>query len=223
MSRNAWPITHQGIAFDEFGQLIDGQHRLHAIVKSKKTIPCLVSTGIQFEAVSVIDRGLKRNAAVVLGEEKRVAEIISFITRILHSSEFGDDELLQMRDYISRQCNELINACGSTKKGITATSIRAAFVTAFIETENQEVLANYRRFVLLNVGDPETVNCTPTSLRILHNRIASSRLRLNPYAAFAYTYRAIHNPDSKKVSITEDQMPDFIASIRKFYRKKFNL
>ena len=29
-----WHTTHQGIAFDELGQLIDGQHRLLAIVKA---------------------------------------------------------------------------------------------------------------------------------------------------------------------------------------------
>jgi hypothetical protein len=88
-------MTHQGIAFDEFGNLIDGQHRLHAIVKSGKTITCLVSFGVHVDAVSVIDRGLRRSSAVVLGEQPRAAEIITFITRLLHSSQFGDDELLQ--------------------------------------------------------------------------------------------------------------------------------
>jgi hypothetical protein len=223
MVRNAWPMTHQGIAFDEFGDLIDGQHRLHAIVKSGKTITCLVSFGVHVDAVSVIDRGLRRSSAVVLGEQPRAAEIITFITRLLHSSQFGDDELLQMRDLIGRECNELVAVCGTAKKGITATSIRAAFVTVYLETNDYEVLRNYRRFVLLNVSEPESVTSTPTSLRVLHHRIAESRLRINPIAGFAYAYRALHNLDSKKVSIAEDQIPDFLASIRKFYRKKFNL
>jgi hypothetical protein len=38
MSRDKWTLTHQGIAFDELDNLIDGQHRLKAIVKSTKTI-----------------------------------------------------------------------------------------------------------------------------------------------------------------------------------------
>lgn len=223
MTRKAWPMTHQGIAFDEFGQLIDGQHRLLAVIKSNITITCLVSFGVELEAVSVIDRGLKRSSAVVLGEEKRPAEIISFITRLLYSSQFGDDELIQIRDHIGRYCHDLITACGSQRRLITATSIRAAFVTAYIETEDTDILTNYRRFVLINVRDPETINSTPISLRMLYNRIASSRLSLSQYAAFGYAYRAIHNPHSKKVSITEDQLPDLLASIRKFYRKKFNL
>lgn len=34
MSCKDWKITHQGIAFNKDGQLIDGQHRLEAVVKS---------------------------------------------------------------------------------------------------------------------------------------------------------------------------------------------
>jgi hypothetical protein len=223
MSREKWPLTHQGIAFDEFDELADGQHRLEGIVKSGKTITCQVSFGVLRASIPNVDRGIKRTAGVVLGEEKRSAEIISFITRILYGVNFGDDELLRVRDHIVSQCNELITTCGTSRKGLTATSIRAAFVTAYIETGDPEVLSNYRRYVLLNVGEEESVTTTPVSLRVLHNRILTSKLRLSQMAAFGYTYRAIHSLDSKKVSITEDQLSDFLASIRKFYRRKFNL
>lgn len=46
MRRGKWHITHQGIAFDEAGNLLDGQHRLAAIVKSGCTIEMLVTTGL---------------------------------------------------------------------------------------------------------------------------------------------------------------------------------
>jgi len=32
MTRGEWLLTHQGIAFDVYGVLIDGQHRLEAII-----------------------------------------------------------------------------------------------------------------------------------------------------------------------------------------------
>jgi hypothetical protein len=38
MLAGEWRLTHQGICFDGEGQLIDGQHRLTAVVKSGKTI-----------------------------------------------------------------------------------------------------------------------------------------------------------------------------------------
>lgn len=46
MRRGLWALNNQGIGFDENGDLIDGQHRLQAIVWSGVTIPLLVVRGI---------------------------------------------------------------------------------------------------------------------------------------------------------------------------------
>ena len=41
-----WCLTHQGIAFDENGDLLDGQHRLAAVVKAAKPVQMMVTSGI---------------------------------------------------------------------------------------------------------------------------------------------------------------------------------
>lgn len=46
-----WSLTHQGIAFDVEGNLLDGQHRLQAIIHSGMEVPVLV-----FRATIVSDR-----------------------------------------------------------------------------------------------------------------------------------------------------------------------
>lgn len=45
MKNGAWLTTHEGIAFDESGNLTDGQHRLQAIVRAKRPMLMVVSTG----------------------------------------------------------------------------------------------------------------------------------------------------------------------------------
>lgn len=45
MSAGKWTLNHQGIAFDRDGTLIDGQHRLMAIIQSGATILMLVTHG----------------------------------------------------------------------------------------------------------------------------------------------------------------------------------
>jgi hypothetical protein len=60
MSAGMWEATHQGIAFDETGSLIDGQHRLLAIIQSGVTCELLVSRGIKRKAFTVIDSGKNR-------------------------------------------------------------------------------------------------------------------------------------------------------------------
>jgi hypothetical protein len=46
MKRGRWGLNHQGICFDDEGNLIDGQNRLHAVIRSGKTIKFLVTYGI---------------------------------------------------------------------------------------------------------------------------------------------------------------------------------
>lgn len=57
-----WRITHQGIAFDWNGKLVDGQHRLHAIIKANKPIEMYVYRGLDPSTFSVLDTGTSRTA-----------------------------------------------------------------------------------------------------------------------------------------------------------------
>lgn len=56
MLKGQWRLTHEGIAFDEYGRLQDGQHRLHAIVKSGVAIEMLVGTDMDKENITKINR-----------------------------------------------------------------------------------------------------------------------------------------------------------------------
>lgn len=54
------------IIFDDCGTLIDGQHRMAAIVKSNVTIKCIVVRGVCNTALDTIDIGRSRNAADII-------------------------------------------------------------------------------------------------------------------------------------------------------------
>ncbi|MDH6228174.1 hypothetical protein [Streptomyces sp. MJP52] len=60
IQRGEWQLTHQGIAFDEDGVLIDGQHRLAAVVKAGIGVPMTVARGVPRTAFTVMDTGRKR-------------------------------------------------------------------------------------------------------------------------------------------------------------------
>lgn len=70
IERGEWQVTHQGIAFDEDGTLIDGQHRLAAIVKSGIPVDIMVTEGVPRRAFTVMDTGRKRTARDVLSLAK---------------------------------------------------------------------------------------------------------------------------------------------------------
>jgi hypothetical protein len=56
-----WKRTHQGIAFTHNGTLIDGQHRLLAIIRTGRTLPMVVFTNEPAENYEFIDCGRTRS------------------------------------------------------------------------------------------------------------------------------------------------------------------
>jgi hypothetical protein len=70
MTNGAWIATHQGIAFNDADELIDGQHRLHAIVLSGVTVRMMVTFGLpskiegkEMTTMDAVDRGRTRSVA----------------------------------------------------------------------------------------------------------------------------------------------------------------
>lgn len=63
MESGKWRTTHQGIAFDDKGNLLDGQHRLFAIYKSRRTITMFVFRDMDPDNFHAIDVGRNRTAA----------------------------------------------------------------------------------------------------------------------------------------------------------------
>ncbi|MEV7187818.1 hypothetical protein [Kitasatospora sp. NPDC093102] len=64
--RGEWKLTHQGIAFDKDGALIDGQHRLHAIIEANTPVEMFVVDGLSRDVFPVLDVGKSRSAADAL-------------------------------------------------------------------------------------------------------------------------------------------------------------
>ena len=69
MIRGEWMVTHQGIAFDVNGVLVDGQHRLAAVIEADVAVEMTVFTEVEDGTFDVLDTGKRRNAADVLAIE----------------------------------------------------------------------------------------------------------------------------------------------------------
>ncbi|MGV3714357.1 hypothetical protein [Pseudolysinimonas sp.] len=66
MREGNWQLSGQAIQFDWDGRLIDGQHRLEAVIESGVTVQALVVKGLDPHAREVIDTGAKRSASDAL-------------------------------------------------------------------------------------------------------------------------------------------------------------
>lgn len=70
MRAGRWGVTHQGIAIDNDGMLIDGQHRLLAVIESSISVEMLVTRGVPSKVgkngvytMDVVDAGRRRTTA----------------------------------------------------------------------------------------------------------------------------------------------------------------
>lgn len=66
MAAGRWQLTGEGVKFAPDGSLLDGQHRLTAIIESGATVPLFMVRGIQPDARRVMDTGRGRTASDAL-------------------------------------------------------------------------------------------------------------------------------------------------------------
>lgn len=66
MRQGLWKPTGEAIKISRTGQLLDGQHRLNAIIEAKKPLDLLVVTGLPDEAQALMDQGAVRSASDAL-------------------------------------------------------------------------------------------------------------------------------------------------------------
>lgn len=89
-----WRNTHQGLAFSKSGMLLDGQHRLHAIVAAGIPVQTNLTFGMDDEDFSVIDTGKTRTNADVLHiqgypQAAHMATIARMVMEIEHTKKQG--------------------------------------------------------------------------------------------------------------------------------------
>lgn len=88
INEGQWLLSHQGIAIGSNQVLLDGQHRLHAIILADKTVPILLSTDCDPNTFRVVDTGQKRTAGQVLAiESVRNAHTVAATCRVLMAYE----------------------------------------------------------------------------------------------------------------------------------------
>lgn len=82
MVEEHWLPTGETVKFTADGRLLDGQHRLLAVIHAQRTVAMLVARGVPEASFAVLDTGRARSIADVLGlEGYRHAATLSGIAR----------------------------------------------------------------------------------------------------------------------------------------------
>ena len=150
MQADRWQLTHQGIAFDVDGVLIDGQHRLWAIVLSGKTVPMRVFFNEPIETMKSVDIGLGRSNFDVLHLSGEVGEITTTHLATLRAMLAGEsshsfrmtvgEEAEWMMKHAAAVdfATEHLGSCRS--KGIATATIRGIIARAYYSADHAKLI-----------------------------------------------------------------------------------
>lgn len=126
MKAGHWLVNHQGIGFDESGTLIDGQHRLEAIVEADIPIDMIVTNGLKpsskngivIHTMDTVDRGRPRQVGEQLqlrhGYQygNQVAAAAKVIAEICFGGPIGSvstSQTLRLLDIYGNAINECLS------------------------------------------------------------------------------------------------------------------
>lgn len=160
MAAGRWRLTHQGIAFDENDELIDGQHRLAAVSLSQKTTKMWVSFGWPAGSRMVVDDHAKRtplDVSELTGIKGRFTNKHFSASRIMwtltlgHSSRLLSNDLLieftkKYLPGIDFAVNEVFQ--GKKERGVTHGAVLAVLAQAFYCDVDKTRLTRFGQILL---------------------------------------------------------------------------
>jgi hypothetical protein len=126
MVNGEWVYTHQGLAFNDKDELIDGQHRLHAVILANIEVRMMVTFGLPSE---IEGREMTTMDAVDRGRTRSVADQL----KIQHGLKNGS--------VIASICNSIAPICSSERTRRLSVGQTLEIYRAF-ETAIQWVIVN---------------------------------------------------------------------------------
>lgn len=115
MQNGRWELNGESIKFNDKGELIDGQHRLTAIVKSGMAIDMCVVWDVPSE-VTILDRGSGRSTAdtlIISGMDKKLANstVVGIVKlHFWNTTGNGNQSDNDIKDFIERYGDSLLKA-----------------------------------------------------------------------------------------------------------------
>ncbi len=216
MKEGNWLLTHQGIAFAPDGTLLDGQHRLWAIVEANVSVEMHVWFNVTPEALMAVDTGKTRGLADVLHlggglgwvTVRELAVLRTMLGGLSGSVALSSSEAASALER-HRCAIEFALSVLPDAKYISNASTRAVVARAYY-TADRRKLAEFGR--MLTSGIVTDVGCTSVILLrqyLLSNTGVSRPERRERYAK---TQRALAahldgTPIAKLYAVSEEAFP----------------
>lgn len=152
MKNGDWRFSPETISISRSGRLLNGQHRMLAVIESGVACRFLFATGFEDDVFAVLDRGAIRSRSDALKIDRRIAECGMLLHRLATkdtASLITDDDVFRASRCIDDAHDELMEFCNSSARVFSSAPFRLAAVARMNGgAEKGYVLNLYRNLVL---------------------------------------------------------------------------
>lgn len=215
-----WKLTHQGIAFDEQGRLIDGQHRLQAIINANIPIKMMVTTDEPVDKFAIIDRGMPRTISFITGIPPSYTQIYTCILELtfLNKAKPSPKTINLMNLYLKPSVETLLKSSNTMIRFYSSAPIRTAAVISLEAGLNRKyILDTYTNLVLQKI---DKLPMVAQALIRVHSRESEEYTsgngfssRLKNYCRAMYMFNEI-NQSAKNIQLKEDLKESYLKQAR---------
>lgn len=176
MTNGEWKVTHQGIAINCDGTLLDGQHRLLAVVASGVSVMMMVTRGVPSESQVAMDDHCPRSVsdALSLRTGRLVNQhLIAVAKGCVNYGGTGAEGNLRLSKLETEKVMQRLTSglefvrpfiCGTKERGVTAAPVWSAVCLAYYYVQDLDRLSDFCR-TLKRVRDPNRGDFAAITLR----------------------------------------------------------
>jgi hypothetical protein len=196
-----WELNGETIKFNSDGELIDGQHRLEAVVLADKPILSYVCRGLDSQSFDTIDIGRRRDMSSILAKHgevnyKILAGAISWAWRYDKANiQYGRSNSPRIQEGVAflSQNAGLRECCSLVKCKLMSRGMAAALDYILIRAGKDRSLVD-SFFLKLADGEGLSKSDRTSAILLLRNNLAGSKkataVRLQPQYVWAISLKA---------------------------------
>ncbi len=212
-----WRRTHQGVALTKAGVLIDGQHRLLAIIKSGMTVPMIVFVDEPEENFEFIDCGRNRSHLEMMRLSQRNNALTSLHTstlraflagRFCYTTNWSAAEINREYDKYSLPINFVVDLFhGEKDRKINDPTVRGFLARAYYSVPHDRI-AEFANKLIGNKGEgSDPISNYVRCLHVWDDQKRNTRCEIYKRGTQAFLAFLEDRNDAGKIDVSYDVFP----------------
>ena len=212
-----WQRTHQGVALTKAGVLIDGQHRLLAIIKAGLTVPMIVFVDEPEANFEFIDCGRNRSHLEMMRLSQRNNALTSLHSltlkaflggRFCNTTGWSNAEINRKYDHYSLPINFIVDLFQGVKdKKINDPTVRGFLARAYYNVPHDQIAAFANKLLHGGGDSSDPISNYVRCLRVWDDRRQNTRCEI--YKRGVQTFLAFlqDRNDPRNIDVSYDVFP----------------